>query len=550
MSTYSRFFNAPAFTSPVSAGPETHHLSQTRRKRSFDDLLLPSLNFESPQLCYHNSPYLFQPLVVNPSSNKRARTAPASPTGMDIMTPKTSPLLTKVDLNTTSFTSLPSILNYSADSASQSQPQPNDQSYVPASASVSQGNSFNSFYNPSSITLASADNNNQDESESDEHPQLSDTTQCGPLPSLKHLQLLPNPKIQELAYRYPDTSENTQSWRESLLSWCRNENYNDYLKITKEVRDSARNSHAPGLSTLANVASLSQSIPSILNPPDEFRDLSNTLSYGGVVTPPMSPRSAHTTSKSSPIFTPVMSEKLVQCIKERRSKSHKKTNSFKARELKKLLNDRDVLSNDSRGRVEKPARKRKPSLPSSPHQFIMKISGLTSPKSLTKSSTKVSPRGSTHEDLPPESTPLRTDSPPRAHVFVLNEPQTPTKSVNFSSEVGPSTVGPMTQKPSSPKRGTNRTCISCLSSDSPCWRPSWTSKKQDQLCNSCGLRYKKTQTRCLNDSCRKIPSKGELAIMKANGMISRISPEGTVTKGLGCLFCNSMVETRELHEHR
>lgn len=58
-----------------------------------------------------------------------------------------------------------------------------------------------------------------------------------------------------------------------------------------------------------------------------------------------------------------------------------------------------------------------------------------------------------------------------------------------------------------------RRCISCGSDQSPCWRPSW-SPSAGQLCNSCGLRYKKTNARCLNKSCGRIPAKCEWASIK------------------------------------
>ncbi|VVT57112.1 uncharacterized protein SAPINGB_P005540 [Magnusiomyces paraingens] len=58
-----------------------------------------------------------------------------------------------------------------------------------------------------------------------------------------------------------------------------------------------------------------------------------------------------------------------------------------------------------------------------------------------------------------------------------------------------------------------RRCISCGSDQSPCWRPSW-SPAAGQLCNSCGLRYKKTNARCLNKACGRIPAKCEWASIK------------------------------------
>ncbi|SCU97455.1 LAFA_0G11518g1_1 [Lachancea sp. 'fantastica'] len=546
MSTY---LTAPTLAPMTSAGPETRHSSAIRRKRSFDDLLLPSLPLEPAQYCYHDSTYLAgNPSFEARADHKRARTAPASPVGVFTnLTPKASPLSAKATINCAPLAAPPSKFSAGDNSASQSQQVSNSQRYGPStSASISK----ESFYT-SSLSLASITHRNNEDSESDENPNITQTNNCAPLPSLKHLQLLPNPKIQENAYRYPDTSEKTPLWRESLVSWCKSEKYNDYLQINKELHE-VSSYPATGLNILASVAFMSQKIPSLLNARDEFSGLSNCASLHGVVTPPMSPRSANSTTRSSPVFTPAISDKLVQTVKEKRTKAHKKTNSFKAREMKKLLNDRDILSLDSKGKVSKVRQSRARSAPSSPQQFVIKLDALTSPKSITKSSPKEVSGG--QKILGTDSSPPRSRTPPRTHVFMLNEPRTPNTSSSLNSVHADSattyssssdTPVVANRKLSSPKRSAVRTCISCHATDSPCWRPSWTNRKQDQLCNSCGLRYKKTQTRCLNDSCRKIPSKGELAIMKANGSLTRISPDGSITRGLGCLFCNSIVEIKE-----
>lgn len=88
-------------------------------------------------------------------------------------------------------------------------------------------------------------------------------------------------------------------------------------------------------------------------------------------------------------------------------------------------------------------------------------------------------------------------------------------------------------------RHSQRTCISCGSDQSPCWRPSW-SAKEGQLCNSCGLRYKKTSARCLNKKCRKIPAKGEWALMQSSKMVKFSDGD----EGHACLDCGSKVEVR------
>lgn len=81
-----------------------------------------------------------------------------------------------------------------------------------------------------------------------------------------------------------------------------------------------------------------------------------------------------------------------------------------------------------------------------------------------------------------------------------------------------------------------RTCLSCGLSSSPCWRPSW-SLSEGQLCNSCGLRYKKTNARCLNDKCLRIPAKGEFGLIKnkANG----------IEEDYRCLRCSCHLELKK-----
>lgn len=87
-----------------------------------------------------------------------------------------------------------------------------------------------------------------------------------------------------------------------------------------------------------------------------------------------------------------------------------------------------------------------------------------------------------------------------------------------------------------------RRCISCGSDQSPCWRPSW-SPSAGQLCNSCGLRYKKTNARCLTKGCGRIPAKGEWVSMK-NAAIKNPSTGSFEYK---CLYCNGAVEVGDKH---
>ncbi|CAH2354203.1 transcriptional regulatory protein Ash1p [[Candida] railenensis] len=94
--------------------------------------------------------------------------------------------------------------------------------------------------------------------------------------------------------------------------------------------------------------------------------------------------------------------------------------------------------------------------------------------------------------------------------------------------------------PKSSQQQNTRVCISCGSDQSPCWRPSW-SIKEGQLCNSCGLRYKKTAARCLNKECKKIPAKGEWSLMQSKGK----STFEDGNEGFSCLDCGWRVEVKK-----
>lgn len=84
-----------------------------------------------------------------------------------------------------------------------------------------------------------------------------------------------------------------------------------------------------------------------------------------------------------------------------------------------------------------------------------------------------------------------------------------------------------------------RKCISCGSDQSPCWRPSW-SVSEGQLCNSCGLRYKKTNARCLNKSCGRVPAKGEWLTIKNNAVKG---PDGDLL--YHCFYCGGQIEVKK-----
>jgi hypothetical protein len=93
---------------------------------------------------------------------------------------------------------------------------------------------------------------------------------------------------------------------------------------------------------------------------------------------------------------------------------------------------------------------------------------------------------------------------------------------------------------------TSKKCMSCHSTSSPCWRPSW-SPDDGQLCNSCGLRYRKTKARCYNPNCLKIPSKSEWALMLKRGKVMLdVYNEVGIVKGqemcYRCLDCDHAME--------
>ncbi|CAO3573913.1 unnamed protein product [Mortierella alpina] len=56
-------------------------------------------------------------------------------------------------------------------------------------------------------------------------------------------------------------------------------------------------------------------------------------------------------------------------------------------------------------------------------------------------------------------------------------------------------------------------CEACGATETPCWRPGYTASTV--LCNSCGLRYKKSNVYCTKLSCKYIPLKTEYAAMEA-----------------------------------
>lgn len=574
----------------LSAGPDSH-----ANGSYYDNLLLPSfsnlsrtvnknnittdnnINSASPRkYSFHSlnvSPILPPMTLANEILGKKSNTAPASPHHMaynpiSSLTPGNSPEFNKASLSQISFTNP---LNYGSGSGLSSHSQPQ----LPLLDRLS------------TVSL----------SKRPEHPQQI-------LPSLRHLQLLPSPLLQENAARFPDTSKRTSNWRTDLTHWCKDTNYQDYVKIREEVahfkplsipnlvnqnNDCLNYGDEPESTKSSNYHSLpnetfarTRLIPSILEAKDQFKDLSNNAwSITPPVTPPMSPPTNRTmerttfrgvdvsffegkSSNNDTIFNPIISEKLVQEVKQQRqlrgnsfpipNASHKKTNSFKALQIKKLLANRDILSNNSKSSIRKPSKNKISKQASNvfgntARQLVMKLDNTNYSSVSASSSPPPSTPTKSGKARSRSSSPVRpkayTPSPrsPNYHRFALDSPpQSPRRSSNSSM----TKKGSRRSSGSSPTRHNTRVCVSCHSSDSPCWRPSWSPRKQDQLCNSCGLRYKKTHTRCLNDLCRKIPTKGEINIMKSNGIDKEFVPERNCEiEGYRCLFCNYITETVE-----
>ncbi|KAK6204260.1 uncharacterized protein RJT21DRAFT_5785 [Scheffersomyces amazonensis] len=126
----------------------------------------------------------------------------------------------------------------------------------------------------------------------------------------------------------------------------------------------------------------------------------------------------------------------------------------------------------------------------------------------------------------PASTPVTSMS----HRFIPITPPSSTKAKSRSE---------LLKSPPKQHSHNPRVCISCGADQSPCWRPSW-SIKEGQLCNSCGLRYKKTSARCLNSNCKKIPAKGEWSLMQSKGEVQ--FEDGI--DGYSCLECGWRVEVK------
>ncbi|KAF9949851.1 DNA-binding transcription repressor [Mortierella alpina] len=76
-------------------------------------------------------------------------------------------------------------------------------------------------------------------------------------------------------------------------------------------------------------------------------------------------------------------------------------------------------------------------------------------------------------------------------------------------------------------------CEACKQKETPCWRPGYT--PGGSLCNSCGLRYKKSGVFCPKEGCKYIPLKTEYAAMEEERMAMN-------KEHLKCRKCHGRVE--------
>ncbi|KAH7055232.1 hypothetical protein BKA57DRAFT_434817 [Linnemannia elongata] len=84
---------------------------------------------------------------------------------------------------------------------------------------------------------------------------------------------------------------------------------------------------------------------------------------------------------------------------------------------------------------------------------------------------------------------------------------------NGGSSASLSSASPKKPAKTRESKATTKKCEACGASETPCWRPGYTA--HSALCNSCGLRYKKSNVFCAKIGCKYIPLKTEYAAMEA-----------------------------------
>ncbi|KAF9944492.1 DNA-binding transcription repressor [Mortierella alpina] len=112
--------------------------------------------------------------------------------------------------------------------------------------------------------------------------------------------------------------------------------------------------------------------------------------------------------------------------------------------------------------------------------------------------------------------PSRAETSHRLKLPVPKKPRTPKslppKPVKATHASPKKTLTAAPKPPRTPGPG-QKHCEACGATETPCWRPGYTASTV--LCNSCGLRYKKSNVYCTKLSCKYIPLKTEYAAMEA-----------------------------------
>ncbi|KAG9327508.1 hypothetical protein KVV02_000457 [Mortierella alpina] len=111
---------------------------------------------------------------------------------------------------------------------------------------------------------------------------------------------------------------------------------------------------------------------------------------------------------------------------------------------------------------------------------------------------------------------------------------TKTHTNNNNHDSAPKTTTTSSAGGSKAKEGKPaKECEACKQKETPCWRPGYT--PGGSLCNSCGLRYKKSGVFCPREGCKYIPLKTEYASMEEERL--------TMNKEhLKCRKCHGRVE--------
>ncbi|GMM30993.1 DNA-binding transcription repressor [Martiniozyma asiatica (nom. inval.)] len=224
---------------------------------------------------------------------------------------------------------------------------------------------------------------------------------------------------------------------------------------------------------------------------------------------------------------------------------------------RKLVKSKKRVSSKSNSRSTSPTRGRSAKKP------VSKTRSTSRTRSVSRTASSSNSRPRTRSASRELQKSNKDDSPIHLALLIPQSEKISSKSSTFSTDTSlkslessisppalvqefvPTEIKPIDSviQPSSPyathsHNGHAKKCLSCHSSNSPCWRPSWN-PEQGQLCNSCGLRYRKTKARCTNVECLHIPSKSEWNIINKRGKINGASHDH-----LKCLRCDSHMELK------